>query len=64
MKLNFCLCKNSVFEYFPKQDVGKDCEELGLVENKLQIDLCVLAVAENKTNKQTEKTEQKAGCSL
>lgn len=37
MKLNFCLCKNSVFEYFPKQNVVKDCGELGLVENRSQI---------------------------
>lgn len=37
MKLIFCVCVKHLSEYFLKQNVVKDCGELGLVENKAQI---------------------------
>lgn len=37
MKLNFFLCVKHLSESFLEQNVVKDCEKLGLVENKLQI---------------------------
>lgn len=36
-EIKFCVCVKHLSEYFLKQNVIKDCGELGLVGNKLQI---------------------------